>query len=266
MTAVTEIRLPQFGMGMQEGTIIAWRKREGDQVAAGEVVAEIEAEKVTEELVATGSGVLQRILVPEGETVAVNELLAVIGPAGAVKEVGGRATDAGPGSSPGQTLRRNDERDDGAHPVEGEPRAAAPDPVPAGSAAGPAGAGSRRQVTPRARRLAADLGVDLDSVVGTGPGGRVTEDDVAGNGSRRGQAMTNLNPKARIGLAIAFGVWIGTSIGAALGDVVVGVAIGAGVGAALGAAVGIALGRRRDEGEGEHASRVVPARPDRLSE
>ena len=51
MTAVTEIRLPQFGMGMREGTILAWFKREGDHVAAGEVVAEIEAEKVTEELV-----------------------------------------------------------------------------------------------------------------------------------------------------------------------------------------------------------------------
>ena len=85
MTAVTEIRLPQFGMGMQEGTIIAWFKREGDHVAAGEVVAEIEAEKTTEELVATGGGVLQRILVPEGDTVAVNELLAVIVPVGAVE-------------------------------------------------------------------------------------------------------------------------------------------------------------------------------------
>ena len=151
MTAVTEIRLPQFGMGMQEGTIIAWRKREGDHVTTGEVVAEIEAEKVTEELVATGSGVLQRILVAEGETVAVNELLAVIGPAGAV----------GPDTS------------------EEEPRAvAAADPVPASPVAGPTGAGSRRQVTPRARRLAADLDIDLDLVIGTGPGGRVTEDDV----------------------------------------------------------------------------------------
>ncbi len=167
MSAVTEIRLPQFGMGMQEGTIISWLKREGDAVAAGDVVAEIEAEKVTEELVATGGGVLQRILVPEGETVAVNELLAVIGPAGAAPPDAGepvvvgdaadpaedrRTTvmDSGPGSSPGQALRRNDD----------------------------AGGGPRRQVTPRARRLAADLGVDLDSVTGTGPGGRITDDDI----------------------------------------------------------------------------------------
>jgi len=165
MTAVTEIRLPQFGMGMQEGTIITWFKREGDQVEVGEVVAEIEAEKVTEELVATGGGVLQRILVPEGETVAVNELLAVIGPAGAAgPDVGGDRQDAvnrdvtedadppdaprGPAVDSG--LRRNDE----------------------------SAGGSRRQIAPRARRLATELGVDLDSVVGTGPGGRVTEDDV----------------------------------------------------------------------------------------
>ena len=152
MTAVTEIRLPQFGMGMQEGTIITWFKREGDHVTAGEVVAEIEAEKVTEELVATGGGVLQRILVPEGETVAVNELLAVIGPAGAV----------------------------GPDAAEEELSAvAAADPLADRPAPAPAASGPHQQVTPRARRLATDLGVDLDSVVGTGPGGRITEDDVA---------------------------------------------------------------------------------------
>ncbi|MCY4632097.1 MAG: E3 binding domain-containing protein [bacterium] len=160
MTAVTEIRLPQFGMGMQEGTIIAWRKREGDQVAAGEVVAEIEAEKVTEELVATGDGVLQRILVPEGETVAVNELLAVIGPAGAVE----------PDTSEGRREAVEHERGTVAAPDRVADR---PAPAPA-----VAGSGPGRQITPRARRLAAELGIDLDSVVGTGPGGRVTEDDV----------------------------------------------------------------------------------------
>ena len=160
MTAITEIRLPQFGMGMQEGTIITWFKRVGDPVAAGEVVAEIEAEKVTEELVSTGTGVLRRILVPEGETVAVNELLAVIGPAEAV------GTDTGEG----RREAVDHERD----------AVAAPDRIADSPAPAPAATGSRsgRQITPRARRLAADLGVDLDSLVGTGPGGRVTEDDV----------------------------------------------------------------------------------------
>ena len=160
MTAITEIRLPQFGMGMQEGTIISWLKNEGDHVAAGDVVAEIEAEKVTEELVATGTGVLQRILVPEGETVAVNELLAVIGPAGAA------GTDADEGR------REPVDQERGAVAAQ-DRNADRPAPAPAAT-----GSRSDRQVTPRARRLATELGVDLDSVVGTGPGGRVTEDDV----------------------------------------------------------------------------------------
>ena len=164
MTAVTKIRLPQFGMGMQEGTIIAWFKREGDHVAAGEVVAEIEAEKVTEELVATGAGVLQRIVVPEGDTAAVNELLAVIVPAGAVEpDVAGEERVAA---------------------AAGEPGAVAADPVAGRRTAGPALAGSPRQVTPRARRLAAELGIDVASVVGTGPGGRVTENDVTAAAAR----------------------------------------------------------------------------------
>ena len=154
MTAVVEVRLPQFGMGMQEGTINAWFKHEGDTVAAGEAVAEVEAAKTTEDLVAPGSGVLQRILVPEGDTVPVNELLAVIVPVGVVEPV-----------------VAEDEQD----AVE-ETGAAA-----ARRARMPASAGDepRRQITPRARKLAADLAIGIDTVVGTGPGGRVTEDDVA---------------------------------------------------------------------------------------
>ena len=165
MTAVTEIRLPQFGMGMREGTITAWFKREGDPVAAGEVVAEIEAEKVTEELVATGGGVLQRILVPEGDTVAVNELLAVIVPVGAVE----------PDVAAEERAAVDDERGAGAAT---DPVADRRAPVPAVGRGG-----SGRQITPRARRLAADLGIDIDSVAGTGPGGRVTEDDVTAAGA-----------------------------------------------------------------------------------
>ena len=164
MTAVTEIRLPQFGMGMQEGTVIAWFKREGDHVAAGEVVAEIEAEKVTEELVATGGGVLQRILVPEGDTAAVNELLAVIVPVGAVE--------------PDVAEEERDAVEEGRGVVAATDPAGRPAPVPA-----VARGGSPRQITPRARRLAADLGIDIGSVVGTGPSGRVTEDDVAAAGA-----------------------------------------------------------------------------------
>jgi pyruvate dehydrogenase E2 component (dihydrolipoamide acetyltransferase) len=126
-------------MGMQEGTVVAWRKKEGDAVGAGEVIAEIEAAKTTEELTAPEAGVLTRIVVPEGATVPVRELLAVL-------------------TSPTETA---------TEPV-GEPvgeRAGEPEPA-------------APQVTPRARRLARGTGVDLARVAGTGPGGRITEEDV----------------------------------------------------------------------------------------
>ena len=148
-----QIRLPQFGMGMQEGTVIEWFKREGDSVAAGEVVAEIEAAKVTEELVAQSDGIMLRIIVAEGETVEVNAVLAVTGPEGA--------------EIPDQTV------------VEQRPSAnVATTTQPASVAPVPAESGPRPQVTPRARRLALELGVDVKAVVGSGPNGRVTEDDV----------------------------------------------------------------------------------------
>ncbi len=77
-----DVRLPQYGMGMQEGTIVQWFKKEGDRVEAGEVLAEVEAEKSTEELTAQDSGVIEEIVVPEGATAPVNEVLARLSPAG----------------------------------------------------------------------------------------------------------------------------------------------------------------------------------------
>jgi pyruvate dehydrogenase E2 component (dihydrolipoamide acetyltransferase) len=149
-----EIRLPQFGMGMQEGTVIEWFKREGDPVAPGEVVAEIEAAKATEELVAQSHGIMLRILVAEGETVEVNAVLAFTGPEGA--------------QIPDQAVGQR-------QPSANVAAATQPPPVaPVSAESGP-----RRQMTPRARRLALELGVDIEAVVGSGPDGRVTEDDVA---------------------------------------------------------------------------------------
>lgn len=149
---VTEVRLPQWGMGMQEGTIVTWLKRVGDEVEAGEPIAEIEAAKTTEELTAPVDGVLQRVLVSEGRTVPVQELLAVIA---APDDVPAEDADAGDGT-------------DGA--------AGGTEPSPTTERA--AAATTRRQVTPRARRLATELRTDLDAVEGTGPGGRIIEDDV----------------------------------------------------------------------------------------
>jgi pyruvate dehydrogenase E2 component (dihydrolipoamide acetyltransferase) len=128
-------------MGMQEATVTRWYKREGETVTAGEPVAEVEAEKTTEDLVAPGPGVLHQIVVPEGATVGVNELLAVI---------------------------LSDEAESGA-------------------AAAPA-----VSVTPRARRLARELGIDLETIVGSGPGGRITEQDLTSRPTGETVAMSGM--------------------------------------------------------------------------
>lgn len=73
-----EVNLPQFGMGMTEGTVDHWLKREGDPVTEGEDIAEVEAEKTTVVVVAPETGTLATILVPEGETVPVFTVLALI--------------------------------------------------------------------------------------------------------------------------------------------------------------------------------------------
>jgi pyruvate dehydrogenase E2 component (dihydrolipoyllysine-residue acetyltransferase) len=143
-----EVRLPQFGMGMQDGTINQWYKEEGDAVTEGELLAEVEAAKSVEELTSPCDGVLHRILVPAGDSAIVNELLAVI------------VSDGDP-STAGQA---------GEAASTGNVEVSSP-PVPIGAPASP-------MITPRARRLARDLGVDLDRVIGTGPQGRVTDDDV----------------------------------------------------------------------------------------
>ncbi len=142
----TEIRLPQWGMGMREGTIVQWLKKEGESVDQGEPLVEVEAEKVTSVVEAVSSGVLLRILVAEGTSVPVRTVLCLVG-------------------APGEVVP---EVETAPTPVESrsEPR---PTPEPAAA---------QVQVTPVARRLARDHGIDLSQVQGTGPRGRITEEDV----------------------------------------------------------------------------------------
>jgi pyruvate dehydrogenase E2 component (dihydrolipoamide acetyltransferase) len=143
-----EIRLPQWGMGMREGTIVQWLKKEGEPVNEGEPLVEVEAEKVTSEVTASGSGMLLRILVAEGSTVPVRTVLGLIGAPGEIS----------PEAEPAWT----------------------PMPVEAGSepktASEPTAA--QVQVTPVARRMAKEHGIDLTKVRGSGPGGRITDEDV----------------------------------------------------------------------------------------
>ena len=149
----TEIRMPQFGVSMETGTVAQWLKAEGDTVKAGDVLASIETEKLTNDVVSEVDGVLLKIVAQEGEDVPVQGLMAYVGqPGEALPDGGGTTAPAAADTAP-----------------------AAAEPVPA--AAGQM-SGGRVKASPLARRIAARLGVDLSQVTPGGTSGRIRADDV----------------------------------------------------------------------------------------
>ena len=157
----TEIKLPRLGQGMEAGTIVKWLKAEGDQVEKGEPLYELDTGKVTQEVEADASGVLLRIAVQEGE-VEVGRTIAVIGEQG--EEVAAPSTPESDG-------------DAGADAPAGEPQPAPP-PAPAPDVDASPRANGRIKASPLARRIARERGVDLASLRGTGPEGRIVAEDV----------------------------------------------------------------------------------------
>lgn len=157
------ILMPKPGQATEECTVIAWHKREGDHVARGDVLFEIETDKSAMEVEAFDEGVLLRIVAQVGETVPVNQVCAWVGqPGEAIPETPVPAAPVAPV--------------DVATQVEvAAPKA----PVAAQVAAAvPVEAGARLRISPRASRAAADAGIDPRTITGTGPGGRITEKDV----------------------------------------------------------------------------------------
>lgn len=151
-----EIKMPQLGLTMEEGTVAQWLKQEGDTVAKGDVLLEITTDKLTSEIESEADGVLLKIVAKEGEDVPVKGLLGYIGEAG--ETVG----DAAPAAAPAA-----------AAPASAETPAAAPAPAPAAKADG-----SRIRISPLARKTAAKLGVDYQNLAGSGPSGRIVQKDI----------------------------------------------------------------------------------------
>src|SRR3990172_6222246 len=170
------LRMPEVGETVTEGTIERWLKQPGERIEKYEPVVEINTDKVNVELPSPVTGTLTEIVAREGETVLVGAALAII------EEVAGEV------------------------PAEVAPRAAGEEPAsaPAPAAAAPAPAaqrdeGARHRATPRVRRLAQELGVALEAVKGSGPGGRILEEDVraaAKDGSRGAAAAPPAEPGA----------------------------------------------------------------------
>ena len=151
----TSIVMPQMGYDMQEGRVVRWLKSEGDELSRGDVLAEIETDKATVEFEAYVSGVLRKIVAREGVVIPVGELIAVIGDRdeSILDDISGT----------------------------GSPSVAAADATEAASVVpehAPSAPIGEVRASPLARRIARERDIDLTQITGTGPGGRIVEQDV----------------------------------------------------------------------------------------
>ena len=169
-----EILMPALSPTMEEGTLAKWLVKEGDIVSSGDIIAEIETDKATMEFEAVDEGTIGKIIVPEGsEGVKVNALIAVL------LEDGEEASDAALSSAPA------DDAGDkaAAAAVTAEPATPNAEPSTAPAPAAPAASdGMRIFASPLARRIAADKGLDLSALKGSGPHGRIVKVDVLAAG------------------------------------------------------------------------------------
>ena len=161
--------MPQMGYDMHEGTVVRWLKAEGDEVQVGEPIAEIETDKAVVEFESTAAGVLSKVLVQEGSSVPVGDPIGIIGAAG--EEVAAE-DDADEPAAEAESVPVAETAPPPAEPIE-----PAPAPEPPQAEAQVLDAGEVR-ASPVARRIAQERGIDLSQVPGTGPGGRITREDV----------------------------------------------------------------------------------------
>jgi len=218
-----EIQMPKLSDTMTEGTLVAWKKKKGDEVSAGEVLAEIETDKATMEWESPEDGTLTEIYVEEGGKVNVGDKIAFIGAEGeeapkdqeqekekeekeekpTAKEEQKKEEEPKKAEQPKEEKPKTEEKKQKkAAPPKAEKKA---EPVDAGvspaQSASASGGPSQREeprvkASPVARRIAAELGVDLSTVKGTGPEGRVTESDVRAAGKSKPAASAVKVPAA----------------------------------------------------------------------
>jgi len=198
---MSEVVMPRLSDSMEEGTILKWLKAEGDEVARGDELVEIETDKATMTYEADTAGTLS-IVAQEGETLPIGQVIARIGAGGEAEgsggagaeasdgaaeagDVGAASAGAGAGATASAEASGNGAGNEGAVPATAaataEPPAATTSPAAASPApAAPAadGNGGRAKASPVARRIARERGIDLSTLQGTGPGGRIVKADV----------------------------------------------------------------------------------------
>ena len=185
-----ELKMPALSPTMEEGTLAKWLVKEGDTVKSGDILAEIETDKATMEYEAIDEGTIGQILVAEGtDGVKVGTVIAVIT---------GEGEDAGAKAAPAPTPATAEPKAEAPAPAPAPAAAAAPTPAPA---AAPPASGDRIKASPLAKRLAAERGIDLSTITGTGPGGRIVKDDL--DGAPAGAAAPAAVPSAAAPAAAA---------------------------------------------------------------
>ncbi|MBW8843336.1 MAG: pyruvate dehydrogenase complex dihydrolipoamide acetyltransferase [Sphingomonadales bacterium] len=168
-----EIKMPALSPTMEEGTLAKWLIKAGDTVKSGDLMAEIETDKATMEFEAVDEGIIAEIVVPEGtDNVKVGQVIAILAVEG--ENASASAAKAAPKEEAPKVETPRAEAAPVPAPAPAAP-AAAPAPTPA-----PAASGDRVKASPLARRIAAEKGVDLASVAGSGPNGRIVRADVEG--------------------------------------------------------------------------------------
>jgi pyruvate dehydrogenase E2 component (dihydrolipoamide acetyltransferase) len=198
----TQVVMPKLSPTMEEGQISRWLKNEGDKVSMGEPLAEIDTDKATMEMQALSTGVLRKILIKEGESVPLGQMIAVIGePDEDISALLGQADSAAKTQATPQTLSDDGEKAEPAAEQQQKPPAEAAKPATASgngaqAVAGESQTSGRLVVSPLAARMAAEAGINLRSLTGSGPGGRIIKRDIEAAMSAGQQATEAEAPQA----------------------------------------------------------------------
>src|SRR3954470_1347724 len=188
----SEVKLPRLGQGMEAGTITKWLKSEGDTVEKGEPLFEIDTDKVTQEVESDFAGVLLKITLPEGEA-PVGQTIGYIGKEGEAVEDAGMPQSA---EKPAEAHARDPEREEGRE-ASAQEAAEAPSQTSQAQASS-ASNGGRIKASPLARRIARERGIELSSLRGTGPDGRIVADDVERGEAAAPAAATTAVPTGEV--------------------------------------------------------------------
>lgn len=179
----SRVVMPKLSDTMEEGKILRWLKKEGDEVETGQTLAEVETDKATVEMEAYSNGTIRKLIAKEGETVPIGTLIAVIGSPdediSALLEQAETAKPAAPAAAPSEARPAAASRPSPAQarrPAQRPRPAPAPSPAPA--PAPPAEGGRGLRASPLALRMAAEAGIDIGSLQGTGPQGRIIRRDI----------------------------------------------------------------------------------------